>query len=277
LSKVEQEKNESFIYDRSLRELFGEVPKTLIKLLINKEIKEILDISFPKVEERKVDLLTRLEDNTLFHLEIQSTDDKTMPIRMLQYTSLIYEKYKQFPKQLVLYVGNKKIKIKNGINTKELVYNYEVRDIREFDCSILIQSEDIADNIIALLCDIKDIDRFFKVLNQKLENFSPKKREDYLRKLFYLMKLRPNIHKEYKIKTKESKMPFVIDLADDPVYQEGLEEGIEKGIEKGKLEGKLEAKIEDALLFIQEYNIDVNEVSKKLKIPIEELEKCLRK
>jgi len=136
-------KKERFIYDRSLRELFGEVPKTLIKLLINKEIKEILDISFPKVEERKVDLLTRLEDNTLFHLEIQSTDDKTMPIRMLQYTSLIYEKYKQFPKQLVLYVGNKKIKIKNGINTKELVYNYEVRDIREFDCSILSPHQQI--------------------------------------------------------------------------------------------------------------------------------------
>jgi len=59
-------------------------------------------------------------------------------------------------------------------------------------------------------------------------------------------------------------MPFVIDLTDDPVYQEGLEEG------------KLEAKIEGALLFIQEYNIDKNEVSKKLNIPIEELEKHLK-
>ena len=125
-------KKEKFIYDRSLRELFGEIPKTLIKLLINKEIKEILDISFPKVEERKVDLLTRLEDNTLFHLEIQSTDDKTMPIRMLQYTSLIYEKYKQFPKLLVLYVGNKEIKMQNSINEKNLVYNYEVRDALYF-------------------------------------------------------------------------------------------------------------------------------------------------
>jgi len=256
-------KKERFIYDRSLRELFGEVPKTLIKLLIDKEIKEILDISFPKVEERKVDLLTRLEDNTLFHLEIQSTDDKTMPIRMLQYTSLIYEKYKQFPKQLVLYVGNKKIKINDSINEKNLVYNYEVKDIREFDCSILIQSEDISDNIIALLCDIKDIDRFFKVLNQKLEKFSPKKREDYLRKLFYLMKLRPNIHKEYKIKTKESKMPFVIDLTDDPVYQEGLEEG--------KLKEKIA--VATSLLDI----LDDETIAKKVGLTLEEVKKIRKK
>ena len=87
-------KKEKFVYDRSLRELFGEIPKTLVKLLVNQEIKEVLDITFPKVEERKVDLLTRLEDDTLFHLEIQSIYDNTMPIRMLQYALLIYEKYK---------------------------------------------------------------------------------------------------------------------------------------------------------------------------------------
>ena len=93
-------KKEKFVYDRSLRELFGEIPKTLVKLLVNQEIKEVLDITFPKVEERKVDLLTRLEDDTLFHLEIQSFYDNTMPIRMLQYALLIYEKYKGISKNL---------------------------------------------------------------------------------------------------------------------------------------------------------------------------------
>jgi hypothetical protein len=118
-------KKEPFIYDRSLRDLFQDIPKTLIKLLIDKEVKEILDITFPKVQERKVDLLTRLEDDTLFHLEIQSIEDKNMPIRMLNYTTLIYERYKQFPQQLVLYVGEKKLNIKNEIKSKNLVYNYE--------------------------------------------------------------------------------------------------------------------------------------------------------
>ena len=34
-----KEKN-SFVYNRTLRELFQNVPKALIKLLVNKEIKE---------------------------------------------------------------------------------------------------------------------------------------------------------------------------------------------------------------------------------------------
>ncbi len=42
---------EDFVYDRTLRELFQTVPKTLIKLLVGKEIKEVLETSFPKVEE----------------------------------------------------------------------------------------------------------------------------------------------------------------------------------------------------------------------------------
>jgi hypothetical protein len=52
---------------------------------------------------------------------------------------LIYEHYGEFPKQMVLYIGVKKLKIKNEITTKNLWYNYELRDISEFDCSKLIE------------------------------------------------------------------------------------------------------------------------------------------
>ena len=72
-------------------------------------------------------------------------------------------------------------------------------------------------------------------------------------------------------------MPFVIDLTDDPVYQEGLEEGIEKGMQQGIQKGIQKATIEHALLMIQEYNIDKYEVAKKLNIPIDEIEKYLNK
>ena len=67
---------ESFVYGRTFRELFQDAPRALIKLLVDKEIKEVLGTSFPKVEERRVNLLTRLEDGTL------------MPKRMLKYASL---------------------------------------------------------------------------------------------------------------------------------------------------------------------------------------------
>ncbi len=41
-----------------------------------------------------------LEDDTLFHLEIQSTNDSLMPRRMLEYGLLMYENYNIFPRQI---------------------------------------------------------------------------------------------------------------------------------------------------------------------------------
>jgi hypothetical protein len=45
------------VCDKTLRELFNEVPTALIKLLTNKNINKLLESSFPKVEEREADLV----------------------------------------------------------------------------------------------------------------------------------------------------------------------------------------------------------------------------
>ncbi len=259
-----KEKN-LFVYDRTLRELFQNVPKALIKLLVDKEIKEVLETSFPKVEERRVDLLTRLEDDTLFHLEIQSINDKLMPKRMLKYASLIYENYDEFPKQMVLYVGDRDIKIRSKIKTKNLRYNYEVKDIREFDCSKLIESKDIADNIIAILCNIKDIDKLFTKLQEKLLNLDNKKREDYLRKLFYLLRLRPDLNEIYNNKKQEElKMPFIIEKERDPLYKDGLQKGAEKG--------SIETKVAIAKAMLKQ-KMDVDIIAKLTGLTKNEIEK----
>ena len=229
---------EAFVYDRTLRELFQDIPKGLVKLLSNKEAIELLETKFPKVEEKEADLVVKLEDDSIFHLEIQSTDDKSMPKRMLQYALLIEQVHGKFPIQCVLYIGEKDIEIPNGIKTKHLNYNFDVKNIKEIDCSLLIESEDINDNVLAILCNVKDIDRLLSRLNKKLMNLDNKKREDYLRKIFYLLRLRPNLYKNiYRIKREELKMPFVIEKTKDPLYKEGIEVGIEKGLQKGKEEG----------------------------------------
>ncbi len=206
--------------------------------MVNQNIKEVLETSFPRVEERRVDLLTKLEDDTLFHLEIQSVNDSLMPKRMLKYALLIYENYNEFPRQMVLYVGEKKIKIDNQIKEKNLCYNYEVRDIKEFDCSKLIESDDIKDNILAILCSVKDIDKLYERLKEKLLKLENKKREDYLRKFFYLSRLRPKLHEMIEKKQDEElPMPFTIEKERDPLYKNGLRKGIEKGREEGLQRG----------------------------------------
>ena len=241
---MKQNKKEPFAYDRTLRDLFQDIPKGLVKLLSNKEAVEFLETKFPKVEEKEADIVVKLEDDTIFHLEIQSTDDKTMPKRMLQYALLIENIHGQFPLQSVLYIGEKEIEIKNSIKTEHINYQFDVKNIKEIDCSVLIESEDINDNVLAILCNVKDIDKLLKRLNAKLMSLDNKKREDYLRKIFYLLRLRPNLYQNiYRIKKEELKMPFIIEKAKDPLYKEGMEIGIEEGIEKGIEKGAQQERI----------------------------------
>ena len=108
----------------------------------------------------------------------------------------------------------------------------------------MIESEDITDNIIAILCNIKDFDKLFVKLQEKLLKLDNKKREDYLKKLFYLLRLRPDIHKRYKAKKQEElAMPFIIEKERDPLYKDGLQKGSKETkftIAKKMLEQKLD-------------------------------------
>ena len=265
---MREKKKEQFIYDRTIREIFQEIPTTFVKLLTNKEAKELLETKFPKVEEKEADLVVRLEDDTIFHLEIQLSDDKTMPTRMLYYALLIENKHKQYPLQTVLYLGENKNQTLNSIKTKKLQYSYGVKYIKDIDCETLIESEDINDNILAILCSVKDINLLLKRLSKRLNSLSEKKREDYIRKLLFLFRLRPNL---YDIITQDTKkelsMPFVIDKVKDPFYKEG----IEKGIEKGKIAGKQEEQRAIAISLLD--ILDDKTISQKVGLSLEEVKK----
>ena len=245
------------IYDKTLRELFSEVPTSLIKLLTNRNINKLLETSFPKIE-READLIVELEDGEIFHLEIQSINDNFMPYRMLEYGLLINRTYKKFPKQMVLYVGIEKNKIKNSINLKKLSFSYDVIDIRDIDCNILINSNKIQDNVLAILCNIKNPNQFFDKITKKLLNLNNKQREEYLRKLVVLARLRPNIYKELEKNLKEYKMPFILDKKYDPLYKDGWNEAWS--------EAEQTSKLNDAVIVIQQFNLPIDEVVKSLNV-----------
>ncbi len=55
---------------------------------------ELLSVSFNSVTSRVPDLVLRLDDGRIFHLEVQSGNDARMAWRMLQYWFLLRERYK---------------------------------------------------------------------------------------------------------------------------------------------------------------------------------------
>ncbi len=219
-----------------------------MKILTGFETAKFLDVQFPDIRYRQPDLLVELPDETLFHMEMQSQNDKDMDCRELEYLYLIYCDYRKPIQQVVLYVGDEKVNMRNEIKMKGLHFTYQIIDIRDIDCRELLDSDDPGDNILAILCKTEDADGTIKGILAKLYELPPDEREDYILKLLTLSRLR-GLTKTVKREVK--KMPVTIDITKDELYLDGLEvglldgkrEGLLEGERKGLYEGELKGKI----------------------------------
>ncbi|NJO18025.1 MAG: hypothetical protein HC877_20545 [Thioploca sp.] len=72
-------------YDITLKTLLQKAPRRLLQMLVNSQPQEILTVEYPSVKDRRPDLVVRLTDGRLYHLELQTANDITMPQRMLDY------------------------------------------------------------------------------------------------------------------------------------------------------------------------------------------------
>ncbi len=233
--------------DITLKDIFEEVPHRLSKILSPAPIKELLPTALPSTELR-VDFLARLEDESILHMEFQSFNDTNMPWRMLRYYTAIAEKYKTHNiKQLVVYVGNEKLRMKSSLKIKNLVFKYEILDIRQIDCKLLLESPDPMDRLLACLCKVEDEVYLIEKLIKTMEGMNEEERKDYLLKALTLTELRPNLR--IKLTEEVKPMPIVVrpedirlpkkKLRKDVLYRLGLEEGKQIGLEEGRKEGEV--------------------------------------
>ena len=131
-------------YDIPLRRLIKDIPVHFLGLVFNqtfdpKEAK-FLDVKLPKLFEREADLIVE-HRGEIYHLELQSTDDPKMGLRMLYYHLLILENYGKIPHQAVVYVGEKPLKGMSPIvKTSTLRFEYKLIDLNKVDCSLLLNS-----------------------------------------------------------------------------------------------------------------------------------------
>ncbi|WP_420266955.1 hypothetical protein [Candidatus Magnetominusculus dajiuhuensis] len=180
--------------------------------------------SFQIIQLNEMDLLIELPDGSLLHMEIQSTNDMDMLKRMYLYSALVFNQLGKLPRQVVLYVGDKPLNMKNKAGS----YSYELLDIRDIECSELLKSEKPEDIVLAILCHSDDMDVTIARILEKLSTLPLKAREDYILKLLYLSDLRKLYN---KVNQEVKKMPITIDVRDSQIFQEGLLEGIEGMLE----------------------------------------------
>ncbi len=253
--------------DITLRDIIQEIPPKFVQLLTGKNAKKLLDTSLPQVKERRADFLVELEDGSIFHLELQTQNDKNMPFRMLEYFVLLSSKYPNRKiKQMVLYVGEKPLKMKDRIETENLSFSYKLMDIREISCEELFKSDSLTDKILAVLCDVRNPEKYFRELLTELYKLPERERRDYLKKLLNLLTIRSKLVEEFKLEVE--KMPITFDretIENHPFFKDGKQEGLKEGLEKAVL--RLHKKLK----------MDAKEIAEVLEIPLDFVETVINK
>jgi predicted transposase YdaD len=103
----------------------------------------------------------------------------------------------------------------------------------------MIESEEVGDNVIAILAGLRDHRDAVRKIVGKIASLAAAEREAALSQLLILAGLRSL---EETVAREIQKMPVYIDILENkvlgPPYKKGLEEGRQEGLEEGRREGE---------------------------------------
>jgi predicted transposase YdaD len=225
-------------YDVALKVLLRGSAQGAFRMLTGISVERWIDIELPKVQNPRVDLLGESADGALIHLELQSGNDAEMPLRMAEYALGVYRLFGKFPRQLVLYVGERVLRMSPTLSGPRFSFSYELIDLRDMDGEPLLASEQVGDNVIAILTCLRDRRSAIHEIVCKIAGLEGSQRESALRQLVILSGLRGL---EEVIEGEIKNMPILNDIMDHKVlgreFKRGLDEGLQQGLQHGLQQG----------------------------------------
>jgi hypothetical protein len=183
----------------------------LLAELTGFEVRKWHNVELAEIRTRSADLVGESADGSLLHVELQSTNDAEMALRMLEYAAAIRRRFGRFPAQLVLYVGMGKMRMKTTIQEASVHFRYRLVDVRELDGERLLASACLEDNLISILANVADGSLTLRRVLERIAVSDPARRERALAELAVLAGLR----KLGTIMDREvSSMPILDDIWD---------------------------------------------------------------
>jgi len=200
-----------------------------------------LNVDLPRTQNRQVDLLGRMDDGRLLHIELQSTNQRSMPFRMAEYALAINRRYGQYPVQLLIYVGNPKLRMRPEFRTEGMVCRYRQVDIRSLDATALLASDRIEDNILAVMAGLEDSVEGIRSILVRIAKLPEPLRGEALHHLLLTCGIRGLTRVcEKELRT----MPITFDLSKDELFASYIERGRLKGERQGRLKGERQGRLE---------------------------------
>ena len=109
-------------------------------------------------------------------------------------------------------------------------------NIKQLDCTQLLNSDSLSDNLLALLGRLQDKAQAVQRIMRKIAQLPRAKRADMLEKLSILAGLRPT--ELPPLIRQEATMPITLDLEENPLFVEIFERHTQRGIQIGEQRGK---------------------------------------
>ena len=210
-------------YDTVLKALLQSPQSTVLERITGARIVHWLNVEFSEVKQLRVDMLGTTEDPAdLVSIELQSTNDNKMPIRMAEYALSMYRQYTAFPRQYVLYVGEEKMRMTSELVSPNFQFRYTLIDIRDLDEDALLNSPFDSDSILAILTRHKNRRETIRRILAKIATLEGGRRGDAFKKLTILAGLR---HLGDEIRAEAKDMPILNDIMDHdllgPTFRDG--------------------------------------------------------
>ena len=224
-------------YDTTLKEVLLDSAGLTLRRLTGLEIRSWRNVELPKVTNPRIDLLGETGIGDLVHIELQSTNDPKMPVRMLAYGLRILEQYDRFPVQVVLYVGAAPLRMRNRLRLPGLSFEYRLIDIRTLDGPQLCESPAIGDTIMSVLARWPNRREGIRRILRRIADQEPARRGKLLAQLLILAGLRKL---DRVIEREVKQMPLLNDILEHEVLGREFKRGKLEGKREGKLEGERE-------------------------------------
>jgi hypothetical protein len=234
--------------DVSLKLLFQWSRGLVARALFGGPVAEWLNVELPEIRNLRADLLARGVDGSYRHLELEARNTVTLGRRVAEYHLGFLGRLGVPVEMVVLYVGKEPLRMKGEFRTPWMRFRYRLLDIREFDGEPLLASDDLGDNMLALLTRL-DQERVLARVEEQLQRLPGGKRAEAARLFVVISGLRD-------LEETVSRRLDMIDIMENKVLGPAILKGEHQGQIKmltvllkdrfGKLPEWVPAKLENA-------------------------------
>ena len=218
-------------YDIALKSILTRLAGSVLEGLTGFAVARWHNTELPEVRNLRADMLGETSDGRLVHLELQSTNDADMALRMAEYAWAIYRRFRRFPEQLVLYVGESPLRMSQRLEGLSVSVWYRLVDIRELNSEPLLASDRMEDNVIAVLLRFGDERGAVRRILRHIADSDPGRRASALSELLILAGLRSLAA---VIRQEAQQMPILNDIMDHEVFGPEIRRGMEMGRQEGE-------------------------------------------